>query len=121
MSWFKRKKAGILTDRRDQNEAPAGQWIKCPKCGEILNRREYQDNKRVCPKCQHHFSMDSLGYFDMLFDDGQYELHDTELLADDPLGFTDRKPYSQRLESAQASTGLNDAARAATGRIGGHD
>src|SRR5690625_1500118 len=120
MSWFKRKKAGILTDKRDQNDTPAGQWVKCPACGEILNRRDYQEHLRVCSKCRHHFRMDSLGYFESLFDDGRYDLHDTDLTSGDPLSFTDRKPYAQRLDAAIGKTKLNDAARAATGTIGGH-
>ena len=121
MSWFKRKKAGILTDKRDQNDTPAGQWVKCPGCGEILNRRDYQDNLRVCSKCRHHFRMDSRGYFELLFDGGRFELHDADLVSGDPLSFTDRKPYNQRLEAAIAKTEMNDAARAATGKIGGHE
>ncbi len=121
MAWFKRQKAGILTERRDQNDTPAGQWVKCPNCAEILNRREYQDNLRVCPKCGHHFSMDSVGYFDLLFDDAAYELHDEDLISSDPLEFYDRKPYEQRLTAARQKTGMNEAARAATGTIGGHD
>src|SRR5690625_5441157 len=64
--------------------------------------------------------MDSLGYFELLFDDGRFDLHDTDLTSGDPLSFTDRKPYAQRLDAAIGKTKLNDAARAATGTIGGH-
>jgi acetyl-CoA carboxylase carboxyl transferase subunit beta len=121
MTWFQRKKAGILTAKHDQNDTPAGQWVKCPSCSEILNRREYHDNVRVCPKCNHHLSMDSLGYFKMLFDDGKFELHDGDLMSADPLSFYDRKPYDKRLEAARKKTGMNEAVRAATGLIGGHE
>jgi acetyl-CoA carboxylase carboxyl transferase subunit beta len=121
MTWFQRKKAGILTDRRDQNDTPAGQWVKCPECSEILNRREFQDNLRVCPKCNHHFSMDSMGYFGLLFDNGTFVLHDSDLISTDPLAFHDRKPYDKRLDAARAKTQMNEAARAATGTIGGHE
>lgn len=121
MAWFKRQKAGILTERRDQNDTPAGQWVKCPSCSEILNRREFQDNLRVCAKCRHHFSMDSLGYFELLFDDGTFELHDDDLTSTDPLKFFDRKPYDQRLAAARSKTNMNEAARAATGTVGGHN
>jgi acetyl-CoA carboxylase carboxyl transferase subunit beta len=120
MMWFQRKKAGILTEKRDQNDTPAGQWVKCPGCSEILNRREFTDNLRVCPKCNHHFSMDSLGYFEFLFDEATFELHDTDLISTDPLAFFDRKPYDKRLEAARKKTGMNEAVRAATGTIGGH-
>ncbi|ARA92601.1 acetyl-CoA carboxylase carboxyl transferase subunit beta [Rhodothermaceae bacterium RA] len=120
MSWFKRKKAGILTDRRDQNDVPEGQWIKCPECNEILNRRVLVDHAMVCPLCGHHNTMSSREYFDLLFDDGVYQVYDENLYAIDPLDFTDRKPYAARLTEAQRKTGLNDAARAAMGTIGGH-
>ncbi len=120
MAWFKRTKAGILTHLSDKNDIPDGQWVKCPECGEILNRRELEENLRVCPKCNHHFRMHSQGYFSMLFDDGQYTLYDGDLVATDPLQFTDKKPYSQRVEAAQHKTEMNDAARGAMGPIGGH-
>lgn len=120
MSWFRRKKAGILTSRKEQNEIPEGQWIKCPECSEIINRRKVEDHLLVCPKCDHHFMMRSQQYFRMLFDEGRYELHDEELVSVDPLEFEDRKPYPKRLRDARKKTSLNDAAQAATGTMGGH-
>ncbi len=121
MSWFKRQKAGILTDTSDQIEIPEGQWEKCPDCSEPIHRRELEENLLVCPKCGHHFRMNSLGYFRLLFDDEAFELHDQDLFAVDALQFLDRKPYTDRLGDAQRKTGMNDGARAATGQIGGHE
>jgi acetyl-CoA carboxylase carboxyl transferase subunit beta len=120
MSWFKRKKAGIQTTRHDQNNVPEGQWVKCPECKEIVNRRELKENLLVCPKCDHHFRLKSEDYFKLLLGEGAYELHDDELRSVDPLEFTDRKPYDERLASAREKTGQGDAARAATGRLGRH-
>lgn len=120
MTWFKRKRAGILTDRSEQNEVPEGQWVKCPNTGEIINRRELEDNLLVFPSSGYHFGMSSLKYFDFLFDEGAYELHDAHLYSVDALQFEDRKPYAQRLEAAQQKTGQNEAARAATGLMGDH-
>lgn len=120
MAWFKRQKAGILTDRAEQNEMPEGQWVKCPKTGEIVNRRELGDNQFVVPNSGYHFSMDSLGYFKLIFDDGKYELYDEDLEPTDPLEFTDRKSYADRLKTYKRKTTLNDAGRAAMGTVGGH-
>lgn len=120
MPWFRRKKAGIRTKREEQNEMPEGQWVKCPQTGEITNRRELEENLLVFPSSGYHFGMDSHQYFDFLFDDGEYELHDTDLRSVDALEFTDRKPYSKRLTDAREETGQNEAAQAATGTIGGH-
>lgn len=120
MAWFKRQKAGILTDRKEQNDMPEGQWVKCPKTGEIVNRRELEENFLVVPSSGYHFAMTSLGYLKTIFDDGVFEPCDEDLFSTDPLGFKDRKDYSARLEAAQKKTGLNDAVRSAMGEIGGH-
>lgn len=120
MSWFQRQKQGILTNVREQNDVPEGQWAKCPKCSEILNRREVEENRLVCPKCSHHFNMSSLGYFQMLFDEGRFEGFDSDLQPVDALRFEDRKSYPNRLKDAARKTGLNDAARSALGEVGGH-
>ena len=120
MAWFRRKKAGIQTDRSEQNEVPEGQWVKCPETDEIVNRRELEDNLLVFPGSGYHFGMGSRQYFDFLFDDGAYDLHDTDLYSVDALQFEDRKPYAQRLEQAQKKAGRNEAASAATGMMGTH-
>lgn len=119
MAWFKRQKAGILTDLKEQNEMPEGQWVKCPITGEIVNRRELEENLLVVPTSGYHFSMSSIGYFRFIFDKGEFELYDEDLVATNPLDFRDRKEYGSRLEAAREKTGLNDAARAAMGTIGG--
>ena len=120
MAWFKRKKAGILTEKQDQNDVPEGQWAKCPKSGEIINRRELEENFLVFPGSGYHLTMNPLGYFRMLYDNGAFERFDEHLQSVDALHFEDRKPYGQRLEQAKQKTGLSDAARAAMGDIGGH-
>jgi len=120
MPWFRREKAGIRTTREEQNEMPEGQWVKCPKSGEIINRRELEDNLLVVPGSGHHFGMDSHRYFDFLFDDSDYRLHDTDLRSVDALNFKDRKSYAERLEKAREKTGQNEAAQSATGDVGGH-
>lgn len=120
MPWFRREKAGIRTTREEQNEMPEGQWVKCPKTGEITNRRELEENLLVFPGSGYHFGMKSHQYFDFLFDDGEYDLHDTDLRSVDALDFTDRKAYADRLEKAREETGQNEAAQAATGSMGGH-
>jgi acetyl-CoA carboxylase carboxyl transferase subunit beta len=121
MSWFRRQKAGILTDRDAQNETPDGYWDKCPECKEIVNRRELIDNLLVCPSCGHHFRADSTTYFAILFDDGDYQPLFDQLRSVDPLGFEDTKKYTDRLAAAaEKAPDLSDAVRAAVGLIGGH-
>jgi len=120
MPWFKRKEAGIRTGRDGQHDLPEGQWLKCPECKEIINRRALEENQLVCPKCAHHFRMDSLGYFRMLFGDDGYVMFDEDLQSIDSLSFVDRMPYPARITGAQSKTGLRDAARSVIGVVGDH-
>ncbi len=120
MAWFERKQKGILTTRNDQNDVPAGHWVKCPQCSQVSNRRELERNVWVCTKCDHHLRFGSMRYLDLLFDDAEYTQHDEDLASQDPLSFTDRKAYADRLRVAAQKTGMSDAVRSATGNIGGH-
>jgi acetyl-CoA carboxylase carboxyl transferase subunit beta len=119
MAWFQRKQKGIQTPLDAQNDSPKGQWIKDPRTSDILSRRELEDAGWVAPS-GHHFPIGSQGYFELLFDDGAFELHDADLVSLDPLDFSDTKPYTQRLATAKSRSKLSDAARAATGAVGGH-
>jgi acetyl-CoA carboxylase carboxyl transferase subunit beta len=120
MAWFSRKSVGIQTEAKSRSEAPDGYWRNCPHCGEIISQRQLKNDLHVCPKCSYHFNLDSLGYFEVLFDNGEFETFDENLTSVDVLAFTDRIPYSQRIVQTQKKTGLNDAARSAMGKIGGH-
>src|SRR5690606_40804414 len=82
--------------------------------------REQEDNHLVVPRSVYHSSMDSMGYFKLIFDDGQLELFEEDLEAPDPLKCTDRKSYSERLKAYRRKFLTNDAARAAMGTVGGH-
>ena len=121
MDWFRRKKAGILTDREQKNDVPDGYWVNCPSCKEIVNRRELIDNLNVCPECQYHFQFDSEDYLSLLFDEGLFEPLFQNLRSVDPLEFTDRKSYANRLvEAVKENPGLSEAVRAGAGTVGGH-
>ena len=121
MAWFKREKKGIITSTEEKKETPDGMWNKCPSCKKPLHYAEQVENKYVCHYCGYHLRIGSKEYFDILFDDN----HFTELFANlrsaDPIGFTDTKKYTDRLEESYVKTGLNDAIRSATGKLGAQD
>lgn len=120
-SWFKRRKKGISTSTAEKKEAPDGLWTKCPDCKYTCTTVELKENYSVCPNCQYHHRIGSAEYFDILFDEHQFE----ELFADvrslDFLGFNDLKPYKKRLKDAYEKTGLHDSITAAHGKLGGQD
>lgn len=115
MTWFKRKDKNIQTDER--KEMPEGVWIKVPKTGETVHRRELEDNLWVDPLSGYHFRIGSEEYFSFLFDDGEFEEIGQDIVPTDPLEFEDRKKYSDRLEEYQEKTGLTDAVRVGVGKM----
>ena len=119
IEWFKRSKEGITTSTEKKIEAPDGLWIKCPSCKKASHIRDLRESLHVCTYCDYHFQIGSTEYFSILFDHNQFQELFTNVLPADPLGFEDTKPYSSRLENSQQTTGLTDAARAATGNMGG--
>ncbi len=115
MAWFKRKDKNIQTDQR--KEMPEGVWVKVPKTGETVHRRELEDNLWVDPLSGYHFRIGSEEYFSFLFDDGEYEEIGQDIQPTDPLEFEDRKKYSDRLEEYQEKTGHSDAVRVGIGKM----
>jgi acetyl-CoA carboxylase carboxyl transferase subunit beta len=116
-SWFKRIKKGILTSTAEKKETPEGLWSKCPGCGHICTVTDLKENLFVCPKCEHHHRVGSNEYFDIIFDNNEYEVLFENILAKDHLGFTDLKSYQKRLEETWKKTDITDSIRVAFGKI----
>jgi acetyl-CoA carboxylase carboxyl transferase subunit beta len=117
MGWFTRVKEGITTSTEDKKETPEGLWYKCPECSEIMTSDDHAKNLWVCSKCQHHDRIGSAQYFSILFDEGKFKEIGAKLVAGDPLHFEDTKKYTDRLAGTRKATGLNDALRAAEGKL----
>ena len=116
MGWFKRLKEGIQTATRNKKEAPEGLWYKCKRCKETSTMKVMKENFIKCPQCNYHVRIGSHDYFELIFD-GNYEELFGDLVAKDFLGFTDLKPYGQRLKEAKSKTGLTDALSVAKGKV----
>lgn len=119
MAWFKRKDDNIQTS--EKKEMPEGVWVKVPSTGETIHRRELEENLFVDPLSGYHFRIGSKEYFDIIFDGGKFKEVANNIMPTDPLEFTDRKKYTDRLAESQKKTGLSDAARVGVGKMNGID
>lgn len=119
MAWFKRKEKGVKTPTEAKKESPDGLWYKSPKTGKIFHTRELKNNSYVCIDDGYHVRIGSREYFEILFDNDEFEELNPELESADPLSFTDSKPYTKRIEAGQKKTGLKDAVRTARGKMNG--
>jgi len=114
--WLSRIAPGIrnLTKR----EAPENLWVKCPDTGEMIYRPDLETAQWVTPS-GHHMRIGPDLRFAFTFDEGVHEDIDSPTSFDDPLGFSDQKPYLERLNAARKATGESDAMAIAAGKIGG--
>ncbi len=115
MAWFKKARKPIAAQEKS-SRVPEGLWIKCPSCGRVIYNKELESQRKVCPKCAHHFRMTAAERLRLLFD-GDWTEHDAGLRSLDPLQFVDTKPYKARLESSIKATGLRDAVIVGSGRL----
>tara|TARA_R110000787_G_scaffold91628_6_gene193034 strand:- start:5506 stop:6363 length:858 start_codon:yes stop_codon:yes gene_type:complete len=120
MAWFKRQEKGINTPTEAKKDTPKGLWYKTPS-GKIIDTEELKRNLYVSPEDGYHVRIGSKEYFEMLFDDNQFEELNSKITAKDPLKFEDTKKYPDRLKAAQDKTNLKDAVRTAVGKSLGKD
>ena len=110
-----------LRSRRNKSDEgrDAALWSKCPKCGEVLYRRDLAANMFVCTKCAHHFRMNAYDRLSILVD-GDFTEVGTDVLPRDPLGWVDKKTYAAKLAGDKEKSGLTEGIVCGFGEIGGH-
>ncbi len=96
---------------------PEGLWRKCPGCRKTIYRKTADERLGVCPECDYHFYISARERIRQVLDEGTFEEWDGELRSADPLQFSDKRKYSERLVAEQERTGLTEAALTGTGMI----
>ena len=118
MAWFKRTNKGIQTPTEAKRDTPKGLWYKSPT-GKIIETEELEKNFFVSPEDGYHVRIGSEEYFNIMFDDNKFEELDINITSKDPLKFSDKKKYTDRLRIAKDKTNLKDAVRTAVGKSKG--
>ncbi len=110
------------------NESSAGSALvvappvlACRRCGVDLATSATWERLRVCSTCRYHGPLSARRRLALLLDEGSFREAHESLSSVDPLVFSDRVPYSERLDEARAKTGLEEAVVIGTGRINGRD
>jgi acetyl-CoA carboxylase carboxyl transferase subunit beta len=104
---------------KDAQSNDAALWSKCPKCGEVLYRRDLAANLYVCTRCAYHFRM---GAYDRIaaIADGEFVEIGQEIVPNDPLGWSDKKTYPAKLKSDRDRSGLSESVLCGFATIGGY-
>ena len=109
MNWltnFVKPKLSALVKRKD---VPENLWQNCPSCGNMIHHKDLRENLRVCNTCNHHFRMSADDRIELLFSKDETKEIELDKISDDPLKFSDKKKYKDRLKEYRKKTKREDA------------
>ena len=118
MNWitkFIKPKIKSLFEKRS-SKVEENLWTTC-SCKNLIYKEDLETNQKVCPKCGEHHKLTCTERFKTFFDNKEFDLIDAPLPKDDPLGFEDKKKYTDRLKAARKLTGQDDAILIAKGKV----
>src|SRR5690349_4430982 len=98
---------------------PSSNQVVCPRCGVNPDASATYRQYRVCASCRYHFQMSARARIELLADEGSFSETNPRLASLDPLHFSDKQPYAERLSEARERTGLSEAVVTGTARIAG--
>lgn len=115
--WLSRFAPGVrkIVNRRD---TPDNLWVKDPDSGEMLYRSDLETALWVTPSGR-HMRINAEQRLRFTFDDGAFEAIDTPDVPEDPLKFSDGKPYKDRLIAARKAAGRKDTMAIGFGELDG--
>jgi acetyl-CoA carboxylase carboxyl transferase subunit beta len=115
MALFGKPKYTIV--RLKKKEIPDGLWTKCEGCSEALYNKTLEENLRVCPKCNYHFTLGAYERINMLLDRDTFQEYDIDMISRDLINFKGPKTYVEKLAQDQNATGLKEAAVTGEGSL----
>jgi len=90
-------------------DVPAGLWTQCPSCQATVYQKALEENLHVCPECGYHHRIPARTRIRQLVDPDTFEEFLAGLVSTDPLKFSDRGKYKDRLQQAQEKSGELEA------------
>jgi len=105
--------------RRSKREIPTDLWTKCESCSQLIYNKALDENLRVCPKCDFHFSLSARHRISLTLDENTFEEWDADLAPVDPLHFRVPRPYAEKVVEEQRACGMLDACLTGHGLLEG--
>ncbi|MEE8372977.1 MAG: acetyl-CoA carboxylase carboxyltransferase subunit alpha/beta [Dehalococcoidia bacterium] len=101
-------------------EQPEPEEELCLFCGTDVSHSDLYHRYRVCPECRFHHSLSARERIALLADPGSFREVNRFLTSMDPLSFSGKPSYQERILEAQRRTGLTEAVITGKCTIGGN-
>jgi acetyl-CoA carboxylase carboxyl transferase subunit beta len=115
----KKPKYTIVKVARKRGDIPSDLWTRCEDCKELIYNKKLEENMRVCPKCNFHFTLGAQERLKITLDDGSFKEMDPDMESLDPLSFEGPKTYKDKLKKDKGLTNLKEAVITGEGAIDG--
>lgn len=102
---------------REEDLPESMEW--CLACDSQIANKPLFQKYRVCPSCRFHYTLGARERIDLIADEGTFKEKNRSIASLDPLSFSGRVAYKERLSMDQRRTGLTEAAVTGTCQIGG--
>ncbi|GAA0178153.1 acetyl-CoA carboxylase, carboxyltransferase subunit beta [Clostridium sediminicola] len=110
----------VITKEKKNTDAkpniPNGLWIKCNDCGEVLYKKDFDVDKKICVNCGKHFRMDARERISSIIDEGTFEEFDKNMKTVNPLNF---EGYENKVDNYKKKSKLEEAVVTGCGKING--
>jgi acetyl-CoA carboxylase carboxyl transferase subunit beta len=113
--FFRRKRP----TKGDDDNSPAGLWLKCESCEKQIYRKDLTANFFCCPECGHHYRMPVEARTELLADPNTFEQWSGTIQPVDSLEFVDTETYPERLKRSQSKQKRPDAIVTGGARLDG--
>ena len=87
-------------------EIPKGLLFKCPRCGTVVYRDDFERNRSVCSACNYHARINFRERLEMTADKGTFTELDAGLTSVNPIDFPG---YENKIAALQKECGLREA------------
>jgi acetyl-CoA carboxylase carboxyl transferase subunit beta len=103
--------------RFKKKDMPGGLWLKCPACGEVIYKKDLEAKMKVCPKCDHHHTLNAMERIRYTLEEGSEHELIPDMEAVDQLDFEDKTTYTEKLKKTMDKTKRKEAIWVGTGTI----
>ena len=119
MPLFPRKPKYTIVKVARKRDIPEDLWTRCEECNELIYNKKLEENHKVCPKCNFHFTLDARERVKLVLDEDSFKEMDPDMESLDPLNFEGPKTYKEKLKKDQEITGMKEAVVTGEGAITG--